>query len=198
MALKLLHRPLIVSGPSGVGKTSLIKDLLKDYGNKFELMISHTTRGPRKNEQHGVHYYFTAIEDFKKMALEQKFLESNQVHENFYGSSIDELVRIDKMKKIALFDIDIKGAMDINKYKDVFVCNYMFVLPPSQEELRQRLIGRKSEADEVIQLRLKNAQEEIDQARKSGLYTEKDYIIKYDWHSYKDFLQRVKELYDLS
>lgn len=197
MSLNLLYRPLILTGPSGVGKTALIRDLLKDYGTKFELMISHTTRKPRENEKHAVHYYFTDHEVFRKMVLDKKFLEFNQVHTNYYGSTVEELLRINSLKKIALFDIDIQGAIDVSKFKDQFESNFLFILPPSMEELQRRLMGRKTESDEALRIRLTNAQQEIESALKSGLYQENDYIIKEDWHSYHTFLKRVKELYDL-
>ena len=132
------------------------------------------------------------------MIREQKFLEFKQVHENFYGSGVEELFRINNKGKVALFEIDIKGAMDLSKHKDLFTCNPMFILPPSQEELRKRLKGRKSESEADVELRLKSAQEEIDKAKNSGLYGEKDYLINSDWkQASEDFIERIRELYSL-
>lgn len=149
-------RPLLISGPSGgklksnnwlnelVGKSTLIKRLLEELPEKFELCVSHTTRQPRPDEKDGVHYYFTTKEEMEKAIANGEFCESAEVHGNLYGTSFKAVQAITEKGKCCVFDVDVQGAQSIHKYykdrndKPVFI----FITPPSIEELKQRLEGR--------------------------------------------------------
>ena len=152
---------LIISSPSGAGKTTLTHRLLQDFpGLRFS--VSHTTRKPRTNEVDGQDYYFIDEEDFRKRVANDEFAEWAEVHGNLYGTHTDELNRAKEAKKIGLlFDVDYQGARQIkSKYPHAVG---VFILPPSMKELRRRLEGRASDEPAVIERRYAKASEEIAQ-----------------------------------
>mmetsp|Transcript_28879 Transcript_28879/g.68795 ORF Transcript_28879/g.68795 Transcript_28879/m.68795 type:complete len:618 (-) Transcript_28879:955-2808(-) len=160
-------RPVVICGPSGVGKGTLIELLQKHFAeahpseaSKFGFSVSHTTRKPRDGEQHGVHYNFTTVDDIKKEISEGKFVEYAEVHGNYYGTSVESVESVLSKGKICLLDIDIQGAQNVKKSSlDAY---YIFISPPSMEELERRLRGRGTEKEESILKRLKNAKSEMD------------------------------------
>lgn len=161
----------IVSAPSGAGKTTLCKELAGVMPS-LSHSVSHTTRKPRPGEKGGEHYYFISEEEFLGMRESGGFVEWAVVHGNLYGTSKMELDRLFSQGKDVILDIDTQGAQ---KIRDAGVEGvFIFILPPSMEELERRLRGRNSDDEEVIKKRLKRAVEEIRE------YDRYDYIIKND------------------
>lgn len=163
---------LIISSPSGAGKTTLTKDLLEHYpGMTFS--VSHTTRAPRIGEVDGRDYHFIRPETFKGLVEEARFAEWAEVHGNLYGTSVDEIARCRRERKQGLvFDIDYQGARQIKAARPEAVS--VFILPPSLEELRRRLRRRASDNEQTIERRFGNAKREIEQ------YGLSDYVIVND------------------
>ncbi len=149
----------IVSAPSGAGKTTLCKEL-SGFLPDISHAISHTTRAPRPTEKEGEHYYFVPEAEFKKLAESGGFVEHATVHGHLYGTSKKELERIFGQGKDVILDIDTQGASQIRNagIKGVFI----FILPPSMEELERRLKGRDSDDEAEIARRLKRALEELE------------------------------------
>ena len=154
-------RPLIVSGPSGVGKGTIIKQLTDVlYPNRFGFSVSYTTRAPRVGEIDGTHYNFVTKEIFEEMIAETKFIEHCQVHSNMYGTAKSQILQIQASQKIPLLDIDVQGAL---KFRQVFPdSNFIAILPPSVESLKERLVGRGTETAETLQIRVGNATKEME------------------------------------
>ncbi|MEZ4326453.1 MAG: guanylate kinase [Polyangiales bacterium] len=152
---------LILSSPSGAGKTTLTRRLLNDKTITFRFSVSHTTRRPRANEVNGQDYHFTDEASFRAMAAQGMFAEWAYVHGNYYGTSVAEIERAKgDGAGVLLFDIDYQGARQIRaKFPDAVG---VFILPPSMEELRARLEGRGSEDAETIKRRFEKAQTEIE------------------------------------
>nr|ACG39888.1 guanylate kinase [Zea mays] len=162
------QKPVVISGPSGVGKGTLIAKLMKDYPSKFGFSVSHTTRSPREKEIDGVHYHFTERLKIDKDISEGKFLEFAHVHGNVYGTSIEAVESVTDEGKRCILDIDVQGARSVraSSLEAIFI----FVCPPSFEELEKRLRARGTETEEQIQKRLRNAQAELDQSNEPGLF----------------------------
>lgn len=148
----------VVAAPSGTGKSSLVKALL-EVDARMELSVSHTTRPPRGQEMHGREYYFVSNEEFDRMVANNAFVEWANVHSNRYGTSRKAIE--DKIAAGAdiVLEIDYQGAIQI---KDQFPnAVLIFILPPSWPELRARLMRRAEDSEEVIELRMRNAAEEV-------------------------------------
>lgn len=151
---------LILCSPSGAGKTTLTRHLLRAMP-ELTFSVSHTTRAPRSNEVDGRDYHFVDRERFEAMVAEGRFAEWALVHGNLYGTSTDEIDRArSEGKRGIVFDIDYQGARQIKAKLPHAVG--MFVLPPSMEELRRRLEGRASDAPDVIERRFAKARVEIE------------------------------------
>ena len=150
---------VVIVAPSGAGKSTLIKRLKVDFP-QLEESVSFTTRGPREGEVHGTHYFFLSIPEFKEMIEKNEFIEWAMVHENYYGTSKPFVQgKLDEGTSI-LFDIDVQGADNIKKiFGDE--AQTIFIAPPSIDVLEQRLRGRGTEKEETIQVRIKNAREEL-------------------------------------
>ncbi len=148
----------VVAAPSGTGKSSLVKALL-EVDSRMELSVSHTTRAPRGQEMHGREYYFVSNEEFDRMVANQAFVEWAHVHRNRYGTSRKAIE--DKIAAGAdiVLEIDYQGAIQIKQQFANAVL--IFILPPSWPELRARLMRRAEDSEEVIELRMKNAAEEV-------------------------------------
>ena len=151
----------VVAAPSGTGKSSLVKALMEvDAG--VAPSISHTTRSPRGQEKHGREYFFVGTAEFDAMIASGDFLEWAHVHGNRYGTSRQTIEQRISAGGDVVLEIDWQGALQIKK---IFAnAILVFVLPPSLEELRSRLIRRGEDSPEVIELRLNNAREELAQA----------------------------------
>ncbi len=162
----------IISSPSGAGKTTLTQRLMQQIPD-LTFSVSHTTRKPRANEVHGQDYWFTDPESFRRMVAEDSFAEWAEVHGNYYGTSVTELVRAkDEGKSGILFDVDYQGARQIKaKFPEA---TGIFILPPSMQELERRLRGRASDDEATIERRFRKAKEEIEH------YPFFDYMVRND------------------
>jgi guanylate kinase len=156
---------IVFSAPSGAGKTTLVKYLLSKF-NKIEFSISATSRKPRGKEKNGKDYYFLSDLEFKEKINAQKFIEYEEVYGGFfYGTLKSELNRIWGHNKIVIFDIDVVGGVNI---KEMFPLETLsvFVMPPSLEILKKRLIDRGDISNDEIETRIKKAENELDFASK--------------------------------
>ncbi|KAK8791669.1 hypothetical protein WA538_002875 [Blastocystis sp. DL] len=158
--------PLVLCGPSGVGKSTLIKMLMTEFPNSFGFSVSHTTRAPRGQEVDGVDYYFTKKEDMEKEIAEGKFIEHANVHGNIYGTSFASVLKVANSNKICILDIDVQGVQQV--MKSGMKAEFVFIKPPSFEELSRRLRGRGTDSPEAVELRLKNCQHELEMAETLG------------------------------
>lgn len=167
---------IVISGPSGAGKGTICKALLEREDNLY-ISVSATTRSPRAGEVDGVNYYFLTQEEFKKKVDNNEFLEWAEVHGNYYGTpkfNVEEM--INEGKNIIL-EIDVQGALNVKKNCEDGV--FIFILPPSMEELKRRIIARGSETPESLIKRFKTAYEEI------------NYISKYNYAVVNDDLEEA-------
>lgn len=153
---------IVVSAPSGCGKGTVLHEILKD--DSFYCSVSATTRKPREGEINGVNYYFLSKEEFEQKIKDDAMLEYAQYCENYYGTLKQEVdSNLEKGKNVIL-EIDVQGAMQIKKQRPEGV--FIFMLPPSVKELERRLRKRGTETDDVIALRVAEAEGEIKQASK--------------------------------
>ena len=150
---------IILSGFSGVGKGTVVRRLLSDYDN-YALSISATTRKPREGEEDGVSYFFKSKEEFEQMIKEDSFIEHARYVENYYGTPKAYVQEQLDAGKDVILEIEIQGAMKIKeKIPDTVL---IFVTPPTIQELKNRLVGRGTETQDVIESRLKRASEEAE------------------------------------
>lgn len=163
-----LPKAIVIAGPSGVGKGTLIEMLRKKYVDMFGFSVSHTTRAPRPGEEDGVHYNFTTTDKILGEVAEGKFLEHAEVHGNYYGTSLAAIEKVRTQGKICILDIDVQGCRSARAKK--LEATYVFVAPPSIEELEKRLRKRGTETEASIGKRLGNAQKEIDAKGEAGLF----------------------------
>ena len=154
---------IVVAAPSGAGKSSLVKALL-ELDSHVHLSISHTTRAPRGQEKHGRDYYFASQSEFDAMVQANAFVEWAHVHGNRYGTSKKAIEERIAQGSDVILEIDFQGALQIKQ--DFANAVLVFILPPSWEELRSRLERRGEDSPEVIEVRLKNAAEEMAQVSK--------------------------------
>ncbi|KAM0937657.1 putative guanylate kinase [Dioscorea sansibarensis] len=161
-------RPVVISGPSGVGKGTLISVLMKEFPSTFGFSVSHTTRKPREKEKNGVHYHFTEWSQMERDIREGKFLESASVHGNLYGTSMEAVEAVTDSGKRCILDIDVQGARSVRSSSLEAV--FIFICPPSFEELEKRLRARGTESEEQVQKRLRNARAELEQGKFPGLF----------------------------
>merc|ERR1719265_605316 len=154
---------IVVCGPSGVGKNTLIEAVQLKHPGMFEFCTSHTTRAPRKNEVDGDHYHFVDKKMFEAIKAANGFVESAEVHGNFYGTSKSEIEKVLRTGRNCILDIDTQGADQFFEIAPSFPrpVRFVFVCPPSVEVLEQRLRSRGTETEEVIKKRVKNAAGEI-------------------------------------
>ena len=157
----------IVSGPSGAGKGTIIRETLKmdDY---FKLSISVTTREIRNNEKEGIDYFYKSKEEFKKMIDCNEFIEYAYVYDNYYGTQKKPVIDAIERGESVLLEIDIQGALQIKKNYPESI--FVFILPPSMAKLKSRILERNSETDETFKKRFLSAFNEI------------NYIEKYDYY----------------
>nr|XP_043636286.1 guanylate kinase 2-like [Erigeron canadensis] len=184
------ERPIVISGPSGVGKGTLINMLMKEFQTMFGFSVSHTTRAPREKEENGIHYHFTNRNVMEEEIKAGKFLEFAAVHGNLYGTSIEAVEVVADAGKRCILDIDVQGARSVRASSLEAI--YIFICPPSFEELEKRLRARGTETEEQIQKRLRNAKAELEQGTSSGLF---DHILVND--DLKTCYERLKKILGL-
>jgi len=158
------RRPIVVAGPSGVGKGTLIARLMQDEGTRFGFSVSYTTRAPRSGEEHGKHYYFVTREEFEKMRSAGAFYEWNEYGTNLYGTSRAEVARVQGLGMCLLFDVDINGVRQLKEAGITPAPRFVFISPPGPDPLavlRQRLTGRGTESEASISRRLNQAAVEM-------------------------------------
>ncbi|ODH35604.1 guanylate kinase [Paracoccidioides brasiliensis] len=161
-------RPVVISGPSGTGKSTLIKRLFADYPDTFALSVSHTTRSPRPGEQDGREYYFTTKDAFKSLIDERGFIEWAQFSGNYYGTSTKAVKDVAEKKRICVLDIEMEGVKQVKRTD--LNARFLFVAPPSLKVLEQRLRGRGTETEESLQARLEQARKELEFAKEPGVH----------------------------
>jgi guanylate kinase len=152
---------IIITAPSGAGKTSITRHLLQTFPDKLAFSISAATRQPRGTEKNGVDYYFISEDDFKEKITHEAFAEWEMVYEGkYYGTLKEELHRIWNEGKIPVLDIDVKGAIHLQQqFPDRTLS--LFIEPPSIDELARRLTGRGTESEESLMARVNKAAYEI-------------------------------------
>jgi guanylate kinase len=158
---------LVMSAASGAGKTTLKDMVLGNYPN-FRYSISATSRSPRSGEVHGEHYFFHTRKSFEQMIANDELVEYNEVHGNYYGTPRKYLEDTLKAGYDLLLDLDVFGKINFDKVYPAAVG--ILILPPDLEILEKRLRNRKTDSDEVIQLRLENARKEMEFAKNNGKY----------------------------
>lgn len=152
--------PVVIAGPSGVGKGTIVKMLMDKYPQLFGFSVSHTTRAPRPGEEDGIHYNFVDKGDMEAAIARGEFIEHAAVHTNFYGTSVAAVEKVKSEGKVCILDIDIQGVQSVKNSS--LVCKYLFISPPSMADLETRLRGRGTETEEKIQVRLANASQEME------------------------------------
>ena len=157
---------IIISAPSGTGKSTIIAELMKQEELKLEFSISATTRPPRGSEKHGVEYYFLTLEDFRQRIKHDEFAEYHEVYEGrYYGTLKSEIKRITSKGHNVVLDLDVLGGIDVKKiYGNKALA--LFISPPSIETLRQRLLSRGTDSLEDINNRVDRAAYELSFAYK--------------------------------
>ena len=151
---------IVISAPSGAGKTSIVHHLLKNMP-ELSFSVSACSREKRDNETHGKDYYFLGVEGFQNKIKEDAFLEWEEVYENqYYGTLKSEIERIWSEGKTVIFDVDVIGGLNIKKQYPK-ECLSLFIMPPSVDVLRERLSGRGTESEAKLEMRLAKAEQEI-------------------------------------
>ena len=143
---------LVLSSPSGAGKTTLSKKI-QQSDNSFEISVSHTTRSPRPNEVDGIDYHFVTKEKFLKLLKLGMFYEHAEIFGNYYGTSKSSIEKITNNNHNVLFDIDWQGSQQLSKFKELNLVK-VFILPPSREELEKRLKDRNQDDKAAIKKRM--------------------------------------------
>tara|TARA_B100000427_G_C15257237_1_gene484913 strand:+ start:43 stop:627 length:585 start_codon:yes stop_codon:yes gene_type:complete len=150
---------VILSSPSGAGKTTISKKIQQKYQN-FKISVSHTTRKPRPNEVEGVDYFFLKENEFKEKIKDNEFYEHAKIFGNYYGTSKKSVLDLLRNKNDILFDIDWQGTKQLSEHKELKLTK-IFILPPSKEELKKRLIQRNQDKPEVVSERLKSYENDL-------------------------------------
>lgn len=171
------RRVIVISGPSGSGKSTLLTKLLAEHPTRFGFSVSHTTRPPRPTELDGHHYHFVNFGQFERMIKEGKFIEHAQFSSNHYGTSIEAVRRVTDEGKTCILDLEVNGVKAMHRLKDEIPARFLFIQPPSIEELRRRLVERNTESVESLEARLKTAAESMEFAKQPGSY---DHVIVND------------------
>ena len=163
--------PLVVCGPSGVGKGTIIQEFMNKHEDRFGFSVSHTTRNPRPGEVNGVHYHFVSLPEFEALSKEDYFLETAHVHGNSYGTSWEALRSVQAEGKKVLLDIDVQGVQrlrSVSQSSQELHAKFIFIAPPSLATLQERLVARNTETPETLQRRLANAAAEVEYGQCEG------------------------------
>ena len=187
-----LNKILVVVGPSGVGKDTVMQKIFDKHPGFFKKGVTHTSRKMREGEKEGYNYYYVSKEEFLKLNEEGGLIEHNFYNGNYYGLSKMELEKGLKGDKIMYAIIDINGAKSVHNLK--IPANFIGILPPSEEVLEKRLRGRGTEADEVIKGRLDIAKAEVKKIQETEFFNYK--VINDDLNkAVLDLEEKLKELY---
>ncbi|KAK9424762.1 putative Guanylate kinase [Seiridium unicorne] len=193
------RRPLVISGPSGVGKGTLYTKLFEAHPDTFTLSVSHTTRKPREGEKDGVHYHFVTMQDFEDLIAKDGFVEHAKFGSNRYGTSKATIEEQTAKGRVVVLDIEMEGGYRAYKtfeqgVKQIKAANiearYVFIKPPSFEALEKRLRGRGTETEDAVTKRLDQAKLELEFAKTPGVH---DIIIVNDdlEKAYKELVEYV-------
>ncbi|CAM1509540.1 Fc.00g032790.m01.CDS01 [Cosmosporella sp. VM-42] len=160
------RRPIVICGPSGVGKGTLINMLKARHPDTFTLSVSHTTRGPRPGEVDGVNYHFVSREAFETLDKEKGFIEHTEFSGNYYGTSKAAIEEQTKKDMVVVLDIEMEGVKNVKASS--FDARYVFVAPPDKDVLKKRLEDRGTETGKAIKDRLDQADKELDWAKEAS------------------------------
>ncbi|KAK7031335.1 guanylate kinase-like domain-containing protein [Favolaschia claudopus] len=161
-------RPLVLSGPSGVGKSTLLQRLFAEFPDKFGFSVSHTTRAPRPGEVHGKQYFFVQTQEFKDLIAAGAFIEHAEFSGNFYGTSFETVRLVQEQGRRCILDIEAQGVRQIKA--SALDPIYLFISPPTLSALRHRLQGRGTETEASVQKRLATALKEIEYAKEPRVH----------------------------
>ena len=150
---------IVLSSPSGAGKTTITKKISQKYP-KIKISISHTTRKPRPNEIDGVDYHFVSKDKFEKLIGNDSFYEYAKIFDNYYGTSKQSVNKLHAENYDVVFDIDWQGTKQLSKYKELNLIK-IFILPPNKEELKNRLINRNQDTNQIVEKRLNQYENDI-------------------------------------
>ncbi|KAI3629511.1 hypothetical protein MIR68_012526 [Amoeboaphelidium protococcarum] len=196
-----MKTPLVLSGSSGVGKSTLLKKLFLDYPENFGFSVSHTTRNPRAGEQDGVDYHYVSVEKFKQLIADNHFLEYAQFGGNYYGTSVSAVNSVAQSGKICILDIDRQGVQNVKRLIDnpqsqFNSANFLFIAPPSVDELETRLRSRGTESEESVQKRMQSVKDDLAYSKQKNIY---DKIIVNDnlERAYNEFKTYLEQIYGL-
>lgn len=184
-------KPVVMSGPSGGGKSTIITKAMEAYPNAFAFSVSHTTRSPRPGEIDGKHYWFVSKKKFEEMINNDEFLEYAAFGGHMYGTSKKAVENVIMTGRICILDVELQGVRNI--HKSGLDAKYVLIRAPSLEILEQRLRARKTETEESLKKRLKHAKEDLDAvAAESNLF---DVVVVNDdlERAYNDFLAVIEE-----
>jgi guanylate kinase len=177
---------VVISGPSGAGKGTICK-YLTENAKDLELSISSTTRAPRTGEIEGKNYYFINVDIFKERIEKGEFLEYASVYDNYYGTPKDKVIEKLQAGKTVILEIDIQGALKVKESHAEGV--FIFIVPPSIDELQKRIITRATDSIEVIGKRMKCVKDEL------NYMTEYDYVVMND--SLEEAVSKIKNIIDV-
>ena len=172
MILKEKSMMIVLSSPSGAGKTTLARKLQKNNSN-FQISISYTTRQPRSNEVNGKDYYFVSRSEFEKLIQNKSFYEYATIFENYYGTPKEPVVKLLSSGKDILFDIDWQGTQQLKLVKNLPLLTF-FIIPPNIQSLKDRLLQRNQDKKKSVEQRMGKFKEEIIH------WTEYDYVVVND------------------
>ena len=163
---------IVLSSPSGAGKTTLAKKIKKN-NNNFSISISHTTRQPRPNEVHGYDYYFVKKLEFDNLVKNKSFYEYALIFGNYYGTLRDPVINLLSKNKNILFDIDWQGTQQLKKIKNLPLIT-IFIIPPNIQSLKERLLQRSQNNNQIVEQRMSKFKEELSH------WNEYDYVVVND------------------
>ena len=187
-----VNKVLVVVGPSGVGKDTLMQKVVDKNPGKFKKGVTHTSRKMRPGEKEGYNYYYVTEEEFLRLKENNGLVEHNFYNGNYYGLSKKELEDGTKGEKILYVIIDINGAKKVHELN--IPANFAAILPPNEETLEKRLKGRGTESEEVIKGRLETAKTETKEIDKSSFFNIKVYNEDFD-KAVLDMEEKLKKLY---
>ena len=181
----------ILSSPSGAGKTTLVKKIIKN--KNYSVSISHTTRPPRPKEKNGKDYFFTSKKNIKKLIKKGEFLEHAKVFDNYYGSSKDMVIKKLKKGKNIVFDIDWQGTRQIRNKNLNYKLLTIFILPPSKSELLKRLIKREKKNMKTVKKRMKGFKKDLSKWKEYDLVLVNDNLND----CYKKIMHAIKNINEI-